>query len=87
MTTGTYDLYWVAADPTVRRLGVGSKLVAEMEARLRARQGRLIRVETSAQEAYGPTRGFYARNQYLEAARIVDFYKPGDDLVMLTKRL
>jgi ribosomal protein S18 acetylase RimI-like enzyme len=87
MTAGTYDLYWVASDPASRTRGVGSQLVAAMESDLRSRGGRMIRVETSAQEAYGATRSFYARNQYVEEARLKDFYKPGDDLVMLTKRL
>jgi len=87
MTEGTFDLYWVATSPEARTRGVGSALVLAMEADLRARGARLIRVETSAQEAYGKTRAFYARNHYAEAARIPDFYKPGDDLVMLTKRI
>src|SRR6185437_7767188 len=61
MTAGTFDLYWVASDPQARTRGVGSRLVAAMEADLRERGGRLIRVETSAQEAYGATRAFYER--------------------------
>ena len=48
---------------------------------------RIIRVETSATEAYGPTRGFYASMKYTEEARIRDFYKVGDDLIILTKRV
>ncbi|QRK13097.1 GNAT family N-acetyltransferase [Archangium violaceum] len=87
MTEGTYDLYWIASDPTVRGQGVGASLVAGMEADLRRQQGRLIRVETSATEAYGPTRGFYASMKYMEEARIREFYKAGDDLIILTKRL
>jgi len=87
MTDGTFDLYWIASDVGARSKGVGSRLVAAMEADLRTRGARIIRVETSAQEAYGPTRAFYERNRYLETARIPDFYKPGDDLVILTKRL
>ena len=87
MTEGTYDLYWIASDPTVRGQGVGAALVSGMEGDLRRRHARLIRVETSATEAYGPTRGFYAAMKYTEEARIRDFYKVGDDLIMLTKRL
>ncbi len=87
MTEGTYDLYWIASDPTVRGQGVGAALVSGMEGDLRRRGARLIRVETSATEAYGPTRGFYASMKYMEEARIRDFYKVGDDLIMLTKRL
>ncbi|MFN7132420.1 MAG: GNAT family N-acetyltransferase [Myxococcales bacterium] len=86
MTDATWDLYWVAAAPEARGKGVGKALVREMEADLRARKARQIRIETSSQEAYGSTRDFYARNQFVEQARLRDFYKPGDDLVILGKR-
>ena len=87
MTEGTYDLYWIASDPSVRGQGVGASLIAGMEADLRRRTARIIRVETSATEAYGPTRGFYASMKYTEEARIRDFYKVGDDLIILSKRV
>ncbi|ATB42817.1 acetyltransferase [Cystobacter fuscus] len=87
MTEGTYDLYWIASDPQVRGQGVGASLVSGMEADLRRLTARIIRVETSATEAYGPTRGFYASMKYTEEARIRDFYKVGDDLIILTKRV
>lgn len=87
MTTGTFDLYWIASDPAVRGQGVGAALVSAMEGDIRRRQGRLIRVETSAMEAYGPTRGFYAAMQYKEESRFRDFYKPGEDLIILAKRV
>jgi ribosomal protein S18 acetylase RimI-like enzyme len=87
MTQGTFDLYWIASDPQVRGQGVGAALVSAMEGDIRRRSGRLIRVETSALEAYGPTRGFYAAMQYKEEARFRDFYKPGEDLIILAKRL
>ena len=61
MTDGTFDLYWIASDPAVRGQGVGAALVSAMEGDLRRKQARLIRVETWAMEAYGPTRGFYRR--------------------------
>lgn len=87
MTEGTYDLYWIASDPKVRGQGVGAALVSAMEGDLRRREGRLIRVETSATEAYGPTRGFYEAMKYVEEARFRDFYKVGDDLIILKKKL
>ena len=87
MTEGTFDLYWIASDPQVRGQGVGAALVSAMEGDLRRRKGRLIRVETSAMEAYGPTRGFYQAMQYHEEARFRDFYKVGEDLIILAKRL
>lgn len=87
MTEGTYDLYWIASDPAVRGQGVGSALVSAMEGDLRRRKVRLMRVETSALEAYGPTRGFYQAMRYLEEARFRDFYKVGEDLIILSKKL
>lgn len=87
MTEGCYDLYWIASDPLVRGQGVGAALVSAMEGDIRRTQGRLIRVETSAMEAYGPTRGFYQAMQYKEESRFRDFYKVGEDLIILAKRL
>jgi ribosomal protein S18 acetylase RimI-like enzyme len=87
MTEGTFDLYWIASDPVVRGQGVGAALVSAMEGDIRRRKGRLIRVETSAMEAYGPTHGFYAAMQYREESRFRDFYKAGEDLIVLAKRL
>ena len=87
MTDGTFDLYWIATDPAVRGQGEGHGLVAAMEAELRTRGGRLVRVETSATDDYESTRSFYERAQYREEARVRDFYRLGDDLVILGKRL
>lgn len=87
MTEGTFDLYWIASDPLARGQGVGRALVAAMEAELGRRKGRLIRVETSALEAYGATRGFYSALNYVEESRFRDFYRPGEDLIVLAKRL
>ena len=87
MTEGTYDLYWIASDPKVRGQGVGAALVSAMEGELRREKARVMRVETSAMEAYGPTRGFYQSMQYREEARFKDFYNEGEDLIILSKRL
>ena len=83
-TLGTYDMYWVAVDPSVQGAGVGSLLVAEMEKRL-AGQARLIVVETGGRKEYGPTRAFYMGRGYQIAAQVPDFYAPGDDQVIFVK--
>ncbi len=87
MTVGTYDLYWIAADPERRRQGIGAALVLAMEADLRRRGARLVRIETSGTPAYDATRAFYQRFEFGETARLRDFYRPGDDLVIYTRRL
>jgi ribosomal protein S18 acetylase RimI-like enzyme len=87
MTRGTFDLYWIATHRDARGRGVARKLVDAMEAELRATGARVIRVETSQLDAYGAARAFYDRLGYVEAGRIRDFYRPGDDLLIYTKAL
>ena len=77
-TVGTWDLYWMAVDPALHGAGVGTALLAEMELRLAGR-ARLIVVETAGRPDYAPTRAFYEARGYSVAARIPDFYEPGDD--------
>jgi ribosomal protein S18 acetylase RimI-like enzyme len=85
-TLGTYDLYWMAVDPTMQGSGIGAALVREMEGRL-AGSARLIVVETAGRPDYRPTRAFYEARGYRRAAIIPDFYAPGDDQVVYVKTL
>ena len=86
-TLGTYDVYWIVVDSSVRRTGAGTALMGAAEAAIRAARGRLIVLDTSGSEAYIPTRSFYGRLGFLEAARISNFYSPGDDKVIFAKEL
>lgn len=85
MTEGTYDMYWIAVDPEVQGQGLGKILVRWLEDRVREDQGRLLLIETASQSAYEPTRQFYLKQDYVEAARIADYYKPGDDRIIYAK--
>ena len=87
MTEQTWDLYWIAAKPETRGQGVGRALMARVEADVVDHGGRNVRIETSAKDAYGPTRHFYERHAYKPAGHIANFYRPGDDLVILAKEL
>ncbi len=85
-TDRTWDLYWIAVDPAAQGTGAGTLLLAEVERRLTGRNARMLVVETSSRSEYEPTRAFYARRGYAEAARVRGFYAPGDDRIILTKR-
>jgi ribosomal protein S18 acetylase RimI-like enzyme len=87
MTEGTWDLYWIVTHPEVRGRGVARALVEKMEAELRALGARQVRVETSQTEGYGAAHLFYEKLSYPVVARFPDFYKPGDDLLVMYKRL
>ena len=86
-TVATWDLYWIAVDPAVHGAGIGRQLMAHCEAAISAEGGRLIVVETSSREDYGPTRAFYDRLGYGVGATIPEYYAPGDALVVYTKFL
>lgn len=86
-TDRTYDLYWIAVHPKAQRSGAGAALMTEVERQLSERRARLIVIETSSRPDYEPTRRFYHKRGYDEVARVHDFYSPGDDRVVLSKRL
>jgi len=86
LTEATYDLYWIGVDKGHQNHGVGSALLHEMETQLRERGARLLLVETSSMESYLPARRFYEKHGFQQEAIIKDFYAPGDDLVIYSKR-
>ena len=83
-TAGTWDLYWIAVDPEGQRQGIGRRLMESCEEAIAAARGRMVVVETSSRDDYGPTRRFYETLGYTATARVPGFYAPGDDLVIYT---
>ena len=86
-THGAWNLYFLAVDPARQRHGTGAALVAAVEATLRAKQQRLLLVETSALPALAQARAFYPRQGFVEEARIRDYYKAEDDKIIFRKLL
>lgn len=86
-TAATYDMYWIAVDPTVQTAGIGSELLRFTEELLKGRGGRLIVAETSSTVKYDKTRAFYERKGFEKFAQIREYYRPGDDLVIYGKYL
>ena len=85
VTNGTFDLYWIVVKPSEHGSGVGTNLMKYAEDVVKQNQGRLLIAETSSQPKYEKTREFYLRVGYTELARIKDYYKVGDDLVIYGK--
>ena len=85
-TDRTFDLYWIAVDPGAQGGGGGTQLLTEVERRLRGENARMLIVETSSRSEYAPTRHFYEKRGYAEAARVREFYAPLDDRIIFTKR-
>jgi len=85
LTEGVFDLYWIAVHPEAQGHGIGRALVGYVEKDVLARGGRMLLIETSSREDYGATIGFYERTGYQLAARIKNFYRPGDDKLIFLK--
>ncbi len=85
-----WNLYFIAVDPTHQGTGIGSSVMAHVEADLKQRgeqHARTLVVETSSTDQYARTRSFYAGLGYDEEARIREFYGPGDHKVVFWKQI
>ena len=87
LTEGTFDLYWIAVKSSHHHRGIGKQLLEHAEGVVRSNGGRLLIAETSSQPKYDNTRSFYIKNHYQEVARIKNYYKQDDDLVIYGKYL
>jgi ribosomal protein S18 acetylase RimI-like enzyme len=87
LTEGTWDIYWEAVARERQGQGIGSTLMESTEKEIVRARGRLAIIETSSTTAYEKTRHFYLSHGYELVASIPDFYAPGDDKLILHKRL
>ena len=87
LTQGTYDLYWICTARAAHQRGVGRALLRRVEDEVRAAGGRLIIISTSSSPAYQPARDFYLRAGCTLDGIVPDYYKPGDDLVLYSRRV
>jgi ribosomal protein S18 acetylase RimI-like enzyme len=87
LTEGTWDIYWIAVAREKQGQGIGSALMQSAEKEIVKAKGRLAIIETSSTPAYEKTRHFHLSHGYEIVARIPDFYAPGDDRLILQKRL
>ena len=86
LTTGTWDIYWMAVDPKKQARGIGKALLSAAENNIKNNQGRLILIETSSKPIYEKARNFHKSQGYDIICRIPDFYAPEDDKVIFQKR-
>jgi ribosomal protein S18 acetylase RimI-like enzyme len=86
-TVGTWDIYWIAVAREKRGRGIGKALSEAAETAIKQARGRLAFIETSSTPLYENTRNFYLGRGYELIARIPDFYMPGDDKLILQKKL
>jgi ribosomal protein S18 acetylase RimI-like enzyme len=86
-TTASFDLYWIGIRAELRGRGLGTRLLAESERHIVLQGGRRVYVDTSGRAEYAPAHALYTRAGYREAARLEDFYAPGDAKLIFEKEL
>jgi D-alanine-D-alanine ligase len=85
LTLSSFDVYWIAVQPSKQGQGLGQLLLEEAERQIAAAGGARIYIETSHRSDYQATRGFYERCGYTLAAVLDDFYAPGDSKATYVK--
>src|SRR5262249_23845593 len=70
MTDRTWHLYWIFVQKTGQARGLGSQLLKHVEEDIVHSGGRLFLIETSSLPSYDPTRKFYRKHGYEQAAVI-----------------
>lgn len=87
LAEGTWNMLALAVRPDLQGKRLGTMLVAAAEQHLKAKNQRILIVDTSGTDDFALTRKFYAKNGYDEEARIRDFWADGDDKVVFRKAL
>ena len=87
LTKASWYIYWICVHPSMQGKGVGRRLQSRIEELVRQGGGTRLVLETSGRADYEATRRFYRAAGFIEAGRIPDFYKPGDDCVVYYKAL
>lgn len=87
MTDGTWNFLSIGVEPSKQGRGVGAKMMAHLEAMLATQGERVLLVETMGPPELERTREFYRKNEYIEEARIREFYEAGADKTVFWKKL
>jgi ribosomal protein S18 acetylase RimI-like enzyme len=82
----TWYLWWIAVRKQRQAGGIGTALLRHAEEEVSRQRGRMLLIETSSLPHYEPTRHFYLKHGYEQAAVLRDFYAEGDDMVIFCKR-
>lgn len=87
LTDGTYNLLAIGVFQDIQRKGIASQMMNYIEQLLKQKDGRILIVETSSNDAQIGARNFYQKIGYTKAAVIKDFWKDGEDKIVFWKRL
>jgi GNAT superfamily N-acetyltransferase len=83
----SFDLYWIVVSPALQGKGAGRALIRAVEKCVGAAGGQRLYADTSSREQYTPTRAFYERCGFEQAASLQDFYAEGDGKVIFVRKV
>lgn len=86
-TDGTYNLLAIGVSEDSQRKGIASEMMKYIEQLLKHKEGRILIVETSTDDAQIGARKFYKQIGYTQEAVIRDFWKDGEDKIVFWKKL
>ncbi len=84
---GVFWLSWTYVHPVFRRFGVGKKLLGAVERELRARNARKLYLNTSSHALYRGAIRFYLDHGFKWEGYLRDYYRKGEDVIILGKNL
>jgi ribosomal protein S18 acetylase RimI-like enzyme len=87
LTHGTWGLFWVCTLPEARGRGLGGALLREALRVATAEGGRLMIIHTSSTKPYAAAHRLYESQHFVRVAVVPEYYKPGDDLFIYSRRL
>ncbi|MGK9175239.1 GNAT family N-acetyltransferase [Yokenella regensburgei] len=87
MTTHVWNLLLLWITPSHQRRGIGLALLDHVEKAVKAREGRLLLVDTSSLSDYSAARAFYNQQGFIKEARIRDYYAIGEDKITFIKTM
>ncbi len=87
LTDGTYNLLAIGVSQDSQRNGLATEMMKYIEQLLKLKDGRILIVETSSDDAQIGARKFYQKIGYTQMAVIKDFCKDGEDKIVFWKKL
>lgn len=86
-TDGTYNVLAIGVSQDSQRKGIASKMMQYIEQVVKHKDGRILIVETSTDDAQIGARQLYKHIGYTQEAVIRDFWKEGEDKIVFWKKL
>lgn len=87
LTNGTYNLLAIGVSQDSQRSGIATEMMNYIEQQLKQKDGRILIVETSSDDAQIGARKFYNKIGYTQMAVIKDFWNDGEDKIVFWKKL